>query len=456
MAKRILVVDDENLIRWSLKERLTKDGHEVVEAATGGAARRAAEQGPLDLVLLDLRLPDADGVVVMKNIHRVQPNVPVLIITAYSTVATAVEAIKEGAYDYIAKPFNMDELAIIVRRALETSTLQRNLSLRIDEDKERFGLSNLVGESKVMQDIGAMIRKVARSATTTILLRGESGTGKDLVARVIHYESERANRMFMDISCTAITDTLLESELFGHEKGAFTDAKRQKKGYFELADGGTVFLDEIGDMSALLQSKLLHVLEYKSFKRVGGGDDISVDVRIVAATNRDLEDAVQESQFREDLYYRFNVLPIIIPPLRDRIDDVPLLANHFLRDMSAELRRGEMHFSREAMHKLEDYRWPGNVRELRNAVERALLLCEADVITGDDILLGRSMVGNAAQKTDARIILPAEGCELEQVERELVAQALARTQGNRTRAAQLLGVSRDQVRYKIEKYGLDA
>jgi two-component system, NtrC family, response regulator AtoC len=456
LPKRILIVDDESLVRWSLRERMTKEGYEVLEAPDGQGARQVFSREPIDLALMDLRLPDADGLTLMKQLRDTQPGVPIIIITAYSSVSTAVEAIKLGAFDYVAKPFDMDELAIVVGRAMATSALQHDLSLRIREEKEKFGLRNIVGASPAIQDIINVISKLGRNPTTTILLRGESGTGKDLVARVIHYESERANKIFMNVVCTAIPDSLLESELFGHEKGAFTDAKKQKKGLFELADGGTVFLDEIGDTSPALQAKLLHVLEYKAFKRVGGSEDLHVDVRIIAATNRDLEYAMEQASFREDLYYRFNVFPILIPPLRERREDIPLLAEHFLGAFCRETRRGNIRFSTAATQKMVQYAWPGNVRELRNVVERALLLVEGDEIAGDDILLGRVAAGAARDKAPAGIVLPPEGCSLDDVEKTLVRQALERTNGNRTRAAELLGVSRDQVRYKVEKYGFDA
>ncbi|MBI2933610.1 MAG: sigma-54-dependent Fis family transcriptional regulator, partial [Planctomycetes bacterium] len=309
MSHRILIIDDEKLIRWSLSERLKKEGFEVGEAADGSSAVQALSADSVALALVDLKLPDTDGISLLRHIQANTPETTVIIITAYSSVDTAVEAMKLGAYDYITKPFNLDELAISVRRAIEVRSLKRAADDRLREARESYGLQNVIARSGIMRGIVDLARKVARSEASTILLRGESGTGKDVLARAIHYESHRGGAPFMNITCTALSDTLLESELFGHEKGSYTDAKAQKKGLFELADGGTVFLDEIGDMSPNLQAKLLRVLEEKSFRRVGGTVDLRVDVRVIAATNRDLERAIQDHAFREDLYYRLNIIP---------------------------------------------------------------------------------------------------------------------------------------------------
>jgi transcriptional regulator with PAS, ATPase and Fis domain len=341
-----------------------------------------------------------------------------------------------------------------VRRAVENASMRRRLSDHVSEEKARFGLENIVGESRAMTGIKALIRRIARSETTTVLLLGESGTGKDMMARAVHYESNRVDRPFVNITCTALPETLLESELFGYEKGAFTDARVQKKGLFEVATGGTVFLDEIADMRPSLQSKLLRVLEEKAFKRIGGTDDVTVDVRVIAATNRDIDDAMRTGRFREDLYYRLSTVPIQIPPLRERSDDIPLLATHFLRQYNHEFHQSYRDFTPDAMRKLLSYAWPGNVRELRNVIERAALLGTGETILADDIVLGRSTLRRPAQETEHLAILPDQGCKLEDVERDLVCQALDRTRGNRTQAAELLGLTRDQIRYKIEKYQL--
>lgn len=454
METRILVVDDERLIRWSLCERLGQEGYVCLEAENGAAARAQAADGEVDLALLDLRLPDTDGLTLLREMRATLPHLPVIMITAHSSVDSAVEAMKNGARDYIAKPFNMDELVIMVRHVLEAQKLERRLDSHVRQQKARFGLANIVGQSPPMESVKAMVRKVAQSDTTTVLLLGESGTGKDMVARAIHYESARVEMPFMNITCTALPEALLESEMFGYEKGAFTDAKVQKKGLFELADGGTIFLDEIGDMSAGLQSKLLRILEDKAFKRIGGAQDISVDVRIIAATNRDLEKAIQNETFREDLYYRLSIVPIVLPPLRDRREDIPLLAHHFLDHLNREFHRRFRGFADKALQKLALYAWPGNVRELRNVIERAVLLSSGDVISADDVLLGRSLLGGRPESDRYIVRLPEKGCDIGEIERDLLRQALERTSWNQTRAAKLLNISRDQVRYKMEKYGV--
>lgn len=456
MATRVLVVDDEKLIRWSLRERLTEEGHEVVEAADGGTARKLVESHAFDLVLLDLRLPDTDGITLLREMHRIRADLPVIIITAYSTVGNAVEAMKLGAVDYISKPFNMDELAITVKRAIETGMLRSRISTEVNEQKSRFGLANIIGDSPCMTEIKDLIERIARSQATTVLLLGESGTGKDMIARAIHYESNRVYDPFVNITCTALPENLLESELFGYEKGAFTDAKVQKKGLFEFASGGTVFLDEIGEMGTALQAKLLRVLEDKCFKRLGGTADITVDVRVIAATNRDIDQAIRQGRFREDLYYRLSTVPIVIPPLRERRGDIVLLADHFLRTYNGEFHRDFEGFAPEVLDKVRAYDWPGNVRELRNVIERAVLLGSGTVIKPEDIILGRSALRRPLQADEPIVKLPEQGLSLAEVEKALVCQALERTKGNRTQAARLLGLTRDQIRYKITKHRIDA
>jgi two-component system, NtrC family, response regulator AtoC len=449
----ILVVDDEKLIRWSLKERLTREGHAVTEAEDGKSAAAALDAELPDLVLLDMKLPDTDGLTILRSILDRAPHLPVIIITAYSTVDTAVEAMRVGAYDYVSKPFDMDDLTITVKRALEASTLRREVKERVREEKARFGIHNLVGKSKPMQEIGALVRKVSQSQASTVLIRGESGTGKDVIARAIHFESTRADKPFMNITCTALQDTLLESELFGHEKGAFTDAKSQKKGLFELANNGTVFLDEIGDMSPTLQAKLLRALEERAFRRVGGSQDIKVDVRIIAATNRPLEKLIEEKKFREDLYYRLNIITVDVPPLRDRREDIALLVDHFLKRFSTEFRKPVDDVSSEALRKLESYEWPGNVRELKNVIERAVLLGSGPVVSAEDLTMGRTGA-SAPEKGQKLFSLPAKGFKFDELEKDIVLQALERTGWNQTRAGELLGMTRDQIHYRMEKFGL--
>jgi two-component system response regulator AtoC len=440
----ILVVDDEALVRWSLKQRLARDGHTITEAAT--AAEALDRSADVDLVLLDFRLPDGDGLSVLKKIKERQPDTLVILMTAYSTVENAVEAIKLGAFHYVHKPFNVDEVALLVEKALETGRLRREVKALRNSTTREYSFERIVGASPAMVAVKELMTRVAVSPATTVLLNGETGTGKDLAAKAIHYNSDRAHRPFVNITCSALPEQLLESELFGHERGAFTDARQQKRGLLETADGGTVFLDEIGEMTPALQAKLLRFLEERMFKRVGGLQDIKVDVRVIAATHRDLEQAVKEGKFREDLFYRLQVMPIVLPRLRDRRGDVPILANYYIDLFNREFKKRVRGLTPEALQALESYRWPGNIRELRNAIERAMLLIDREWLEpGDFTIRGAS---------PARFELPLEGVNLEEVERELVVQALERAGGNQTHAAHLLGLNRDQVRYRIEKFGL--
>jgi len=363
----------------------------------------------------------------------------------------AVEAMKHGAYHYANKPFNLDEIALLVEKALETTRLRREVRALRASQAQPFSIDRIVGQSPAIKEAKALLLKVAASPASTVLLTGESGTGKDLAAKVLHYASDRASRPFMNITCSALPEPILESELFGHERGAFTDARSLKHGLLESADGGTVFLDEIGEMAPSLQAKLLRFLEEKTFKRVGGVADIRVDVRVIAATNRNLEDDVKKGRFREDLYYRLNVLPIVLPPLRTRVDDVPSLVHYFVDAYNKEFRKRVRGVTGDAMRRLTTYGWPGNIRELRNAVERAMLLVEGDELTADQFPVASA---GAARLTES-VALPATGIDLEQLERSLVVQALERTGWHQTRAAGLLGLNRDQIRYRIEKFKLE-
>jgi len=443
----LLVVDDEELVRWSLRERFRRDGYTVVEAQTAASALEQITGG-IDLVLLDYRLPDGDGLTVLRRIKEVSPDTPVILMTAFSTVENAVEAMKHGAYHYLNKPFNLDDVAITVEKALETSRLRREVRAYRSSQGREFGFDSIIGLSPAMSAAKALLVRIANSPASTVLLTGETGTGKDLAAKAIHYNSERAAKPFVNITCSALPEQLLESELFGHERGAFTDARQQKRGLFETADGGTVFLDEIGEMTPGLQAKLLRFLEEKTFKRIGGLSDIRVDVRVVAATHRNLEDEVSAGKFREDLFYRLQVMPVMLPALRERRGDIPLLVDYYVERYNREFRKRVRGVSPDAIALLEQYRWPGNVRELRNAIERAMLLTDRELLVAEDFgTLSRGTI-------TATFRLPPEGVNLEEVERQLVVQALERCGGNQTHAGYLLGINRDQVRYRIEKFGI--
>jgi DNA-binding NtrC family response regulator len=449
-AATILVVDDEQLIRWSLTSRLQDEGYRVVEAATAADSLKRFREG-VDLVLLDYKLPDGDGLDVLKQIKTADPETLVILLTAYSSVEMAVEAMKQGAYHYANQPVNLDEIVLLVEKALETTQLRREVRALRSSQAQPYSLDRIVGESEAIVTVRALLKKIAASPASTILLTGESGTGKDLAAKVIHYGSERATKPFMNITCSALPENLLESELFGHERGAFTGADRQKRGLFESADGGTVFLDEIGEMMPALQAKLLRFLEERTFKRVGGTTDIRVDVRVIAATNRKLDEEVRQGKFREDLFYRLNVVPIALPPLRDRATDIPLLLAYYLEMYNSESKKRVHGIASDAMARLQAYGWPGNIRELRNAVERAMLLGEGKTLTAGDFSM---TLGGPVRLTEG-IALPAHGIDLDQLERSLVVQALERSEWNQTRAAGLLGLNRDQIRYRIGKFKLE-
>lgn len=454
MPSKLLVVDDERLIRWSLEQTLTRDGYEVSTASTGEVALAAVREDAPDLVLLDLKLPDIDGLEVLRQVKELSPQLQILIMTAYADVGTAVEAMKLGAYDYLPKPIDFENLAVTVRNALEATQLRQRVRLLSEKHLYPFRFDRIVGASNAIQEVILLARKVARSEATTVLIQGESGTGKDLLAKAIHYESARAEEPFMEIACTAVPETLLESELFGHERGAFTDAKTQKKGLVELAHGGTLFLDEIGDMTAGLQAKLLRVLEERRFRRVGGTKDIAVDIRVIAATNQDLRQAVESGIFRKDLYYRLQVVTITIPPLRERREDIPRLALHFLEHFSREFKKRLPRLSREAERLLLQHDWSGNVRELRNVIERAMILEDAGKLLPTHLPPEIARLNPSREIEAPKFHLPEMGIVLEEVERDFVRQALDLTQGNQTRAARLLGLTRDELRYRVKKFGL--
>jgi DNA-binding NtrC family response regulator len=458
MAQRVLVVDDEPLLLRSLSHALQEAGYEVEMARTGLEARDALERSAFDLLLLDHNLPDESGIHVLQAAHAVDPRLPVVMITAAATFPGAVQAVKEGAYDYLAKPFELELVLQVAARAVETRRLRDEVARQQARAVEEAGANVLIAESPAMRDVVRLVERVARSEASTILLTGESGVGKGLIARYLHLSGEARRGPFQNVTCTALSETLLESELFGHEKGAFTDARSMKRGLFEYADGGTLFLDEIGDISPSLQAKLLRFIEEKTFRRVGGTRDIGVAVRIVAATNKDLAREVRLGNFRSDLYFRLKVIPIDIPPLRERLEDVIPLVGLFLRHFNAEFRKSIDGLEPDACSSMRAYAWPGNVRELRNAIERAVLLSDGSRLAVRDlpseVRNNPRIVGHDAGN-GGEFVLPSGGVVLECVERSLVEQALAVAGGSRTGAARLLGLSRDQVRYRIDKYRLN-
>ena len=454
MHVRVMIIEDEQLIRWSLRQKFEARGFEVEDAETGGDGLAALENGVFDLVMLDYKLPDMTGLEVLKRIRKLATDAVVIMMTAYSTIESAVDAIKLGAYDYVSKPFDMEEVLRTADKALETTKLRREVRELRRHLEDEYGINRIIGRSPVMLKLFDVIDRVSKSGASTLFLRGDSGTGKDLVARVIHYNSDRGAKPFMNITCTALSETLLESELFGHEKGSFTDARTQKKGLFELADGGTIFLDEVGDMPLGLQAKLLRFLEERAFRRVGGTQEIRVDVRVIAATNRDIEKAIEDGKFRADLMFRLNVIPIELPLLRDRGDDVKLLTRHFVTQFSKEFRKPISDVTGDAYERLLGYDWPGNVRELRNVLERAVLLCRGDKIDTEDIVLGRQDTPAKPTKP-GKIELPQGGLDLRALERDLLRQALARTKKNQAQAAKLLKLPKDAFRERLEKLKLD-
>jgi DNA-binding NtrC family response regulator len=456
--ERILIVEDEKLIRWSIRSRLAEEGFGVFEAENGKDAFGLLAEEDCDLMLLDFRLPDTTGLDILERVRKEKPELSVVMMTAYGTVENAVQAMKLGAFDYLTKPVNLDELTLIVQKALETTVLRREVRRLRSEQREIHGKIQLIGRSPATQEVMELVGKVCASQASTVLLEGESGTGKNVVAKAIHYGSPRADRAFVNITCSALTETLLESELFGHERGAFTDAKTQKKGLLETAEGGTAFLDEIGEMGMAMQVKLLRFLEEKTFRRVGGTRDIQVEVRIIAATNRNLEQLVQENKFREDLFYRLKVIPIRIPALRERREDVPLLVQHFIDMFNQEFRKNTLGIDQGAMDRLIAYDWPGNIRELRNVIERCMILENKERIElvdlPSEIVGDGSEVYTGTNRMSARNVIPLGSMTLEELEREAICQALEKASHNQVKAARLLGISRDTLRYRMKKFSL--
>jgi DNA-binding NtrC family response regulator len=454
-SARILVVDDEKLIRWSVSERLQRNGYEVVTGESGEQALEAIGAGPLDLVLLDVKLPGIDGVETLRRALAVQPDLAVVMMSAHSTVDIAVDAMKHGAIDFLVKPFPFQQLDAAVERALATSRTRRQIAALGAERRSATALEAIVGGSAVMEQVRATIERLSRSDTTTVLIEGESGAGKEVVARAIHFQSARAERPFLQVNCAALPEHLLESELFGHERGAFTDAHAQKRGLFETAEGGAVMLDEIGDLPPGGQAKLLRLLENKTFRRVGGVQELRADVRVIAATNVDLEERVSEGRFRADLFFRLNVVRIVVPPLREHLEDVPTLTAHFVARFNQEMKRSVKGISPAAMELLQAYRWPGNIRELRNVIERAFILhAGAEEIRPEHLT---PELRKAAPPPKGEKLVPSigdQGLVLDDVEKRLIAEAMERASGNQSKAARLLGVSRDTLRYRLKKHGM--
>ncbi len=455
--EKILVVDDEQSLRDVLSIMLKRAGYAVTCASDGEEAIEHVAKEIFDLVITDLRMPKADGMDVLKAVKSASPETVVLVITAFATADSAVEAMKQGAYDYLTKPFQVDEVQLIVRNALEKRRLSTENMLLKREMASQSSFAQLVGQSDAMQRVFDVVRKVADSKSN-VLICGESGTGKELVARAIHYNSARSTAPFVAVNCSAVPETLLESELFGHMKGSFTGAISNKAGLFEVANGGTIFLDEIGDTTPTIQVKLLRVIQEREFRRVGGNQDIKVDVRVIAATNKDLEKAVADGSFREDLYYRLDVIPIKLPPLRLRSGDIPLLANHFLERFSKESGKPMPTLTPEAMHVLLEHEWRGNVRELENLIERVVAFSNGGTVTDDDVRGWLHRPVAPPPQHGVPTDLPEEGLDLEGlingIEKDLLMKALERSKWVKKKAARLLRLNTRSFRYRLEKYAI--
>jgi two-component system response regulator AtoC len=470
--KKILIVDDEKLVRWALTQKCAEYGYQSVEAETAEEALRLLQKESPDAIMLDVHLPDMSGIEMLEKLKEVGETRSVIMMTADPQLNDVKAALRLGAYDFVSKPINFEELGVTLQNALEVGALRSEVESLRDEVRRRAGYHEVIGVSRKITELMKFVRKVAASEAGTILIQGESGTGKDLIAKAIHYQSSRKDKPFVTINCSAIPETLMEAELFGHEKGAFTDAKALKKGMFEVTDGGTLFLDEIGELSPLLQAKLLRVLEDQLIRRVGGIKDIQVEVRVIAASNRDLEREVREGRFRQDLYYRLAIISIFLPALRERKEDILPLVEFFLASYNRKFRKSVQGVTEETKRLLLSYDWPGNVRELRNAIERAMILEDGALLKPDDlpfsVASGHSgaTVGEpgslptAEQPREAHkrrlppLSIPEGGTSLEEVEHALVEMALQQSHGNQIKAAKLLNISRDALRYKMKKFGL--
>lgn len=444
----ILIIDDEEQLCWALERALQQEGYSMLTATGGRQGLALIKEKNPSLVVLDLKMPEMDGLEVLKKARKLQPKLPVIMLTAHGTIETAIEAMKLGAVDFIAKPFDLNELKLVIKQNLKVSHLVNEVDFWRSESTSKY--SNMIGNSPAICEVVQLIERVAAS-NATVLITGESGTGKEVAAVAIHQNSLRHKGPFVAINCAALPEQLLESELFGHEKGAFTGAAGRKPGRFELADQGTIFLDEIAEIPLAMQVKLLRVLQEKSFERVGGTETVHVDVRVIAATNRNLTQAIEKGLFREDLYYRLNVFQIKLPPLRERKEDVPLLAAHFLSRLKHTY--PAQNISPVAMEQLIKYYWPGNVRELQNVIERSAIICQGEEIRPEH--LPKELIVSPREEGGLVVRFPDEGISLETVEKELIMQALEKSNGNQTRAAQLLGITRSALLYRAQKYGLN-
>ena len=451
---RILVVDDEYLIRWTLQQNLEKEGYEVFLAETGEEALGKLKEEAPDLMVLDIKLPGMDGYEVLERGLKIDPGIITIMITAFEDVEKVVKAMRLGAFDYITKPFDFSKVHLSIQKALEASQLKREVGHLRREKKSWYGFDNVVAVSQEMGRVLQISEKIAQSEAATVLIQGESGTGKEVIAHLIHERSKRQDMPFITVNCANFPEQMLENELCGHEKGAFTDAREVKKGLLEVADKGTLFLDEIGDMNLNLQGKILRLVEQKTFRRIGGLKDIQVDVRIITATNKDLLKLKEEGKFREDLFYRINVASIRIPLLRERPSDILPLTKYFIHKYNEDFHKSVQKISKGVEDFLGNYNWPGNVRELKNVIERAMILVEEDTLLMEHLPI--EILGQASKQGGAieGIRIPPEGISMEKVEEALVRQALKMTNGNQTKAAKLLDISRDALRYRMQKFGL--
>lgn len=461
MAIDILVVDDEEMIRWTLREALESEGYSVKTFENGRDFLVHFKQFGGDIVLLDVRLPDSNGLDLLLEATRIDPDAIVVIMTAFGDVETAVSAMKRGAYDYLSKPYSLEEVSILIRKIVQANLVKSQLHHYQERLENQF--SRILGENQKMKQLREHISMAARTDRTTVLIRGESGTGKELVARQIHFQSNRADKPFIDVNAAAVSSTLLESELFGHEKGAFTDAQKQRKGLFELANGGTLFLDEIGDLDPSLQVKLLRVLQERKFRRVGGTVDIHVDVRIISATNANLEKNIEDGRLRQDLFYRLNVFTINLPPLRDRRDDILLLAKNFLEEFRKEFAKDISGFREDALKIIESYNYPGNVRELRNIIERATLLETSNQIRPTSLpeeLKKNADIGFVSFERNDSKPWQVQGFSfkdyIDSVEKKIVVDVMAEVEGKKSRAAEVLGLTRFALRHQLKKHDLES